>query len=65
MASLPLGGDGIIWTALLKMAEDRTVILLDDWAAADLDWHSLSVVLLSSWGFPGEPLTAVGGYWRF
>lgn len=28
MGSLPLGGDGIICTALLKMAGDSTVILL-------------------------------------
>lgn len=26
MGSLPLGGEGIIWTALLKMVGERTVI---------------------------------------
>lgn len=65
MGSLPLGGDGIICTALLKMAGDRTVILLWGWAAASLDWHSLTVVLFSSGDLPGELLMAAGGNWRF
>lgn len=64
MGSLPFGGDGTIWTALLKMAGDRTVILPWGWAAVGFDWHSLTVVLLSSWDFPEELLTGAGGYWR-
>lgn len=60
MGSLPLGGDGIIWTALLKMAGDRTVMLLWGWAAVGLDWHSLTVVLLSSVDLPVELLTTAG-----
>lgn len=65
MGSLPLGGDGIIWTALLKMAGDRTVILLWGWAAVGLDWHSLTMVLLSSGDLHGELLTAPGENCRF
>lgn len=65
MGSLPFGGDGIIWTALLKMAGDSTVILLWGWDAVGLDWQSLTVVLLSSRDLPGELCTPAEGYWRF
>lgn len=60
MGSLPLGGGGLIWTALLKMAGDRTAILLWGWAAAGFDWQILSIALLSSGDLHGEPLTSGG-----